>query len=90
MDRGAWRAIVHGVAESDTTEQLTLVSSDQEKQPKLSFLEEAYGKHSPLGHQGVRGTRAPSWDDFFGQKCGLLLEPGSPDLLSPGRSYSLG
>ena len=61
-----------GCTESDTTKQLTLVSSDQEKQPKLSFLEEAYGKHSPLGQQGVRGTRAPSWDDFLDKSVGFF------------------
>ena len=37
MDRGAWRATVHGVAESDMTEQLTL---------SLIFVPDYWKNHS--------------------------------------------
>ena len=37
MDGGVWRAMVHGIAESDTTEQLTLNLLQHGKNRKLGL-----------------------------------------------------
>ena len=48
MDRGTWQVTVYGVTESDTTERLTLVTSDMEKHLAGAWPQDAAQQMCPI------------------------------------------
>ena len=69
MDRGAWRATVHAVAESDMTEQRTL-SIHFHDFPQWELLPSSWGQQ-PSHTNGVLGKiyRNPHWPNCFWIQC---------------------
>ena len=88
MDRGAWWVTVHGIAESDTTEQLTL--SFTKSQHWVNQAAECHGRVGsrlrPLLLEissSSHGAREPSpWSSWAGRG-----RAGMRELLMGGRSF---
>ena len=54
MDRGAWRATVHGVVQSRDTTDKSSHADDYAERPQISFW-------LPGGNKGIRWGRELSW-----------------------------
>ena len=55
MDRGAWQATAHGVAESDMTEQISLQDGRLSRPRQAQGVVKAQGRRPHLARVGVQG-----------------------------------
>ena len=88
MDRGAWRTTVHGVAESDTAEQLTLQGfSDDSEVNNLPAVQEtqetqkaqvsSLGRKDPLEEEMATCSSILAWKIPWTEEPGGLPSMGS-------------
>ena len=65
MDRGAWRATVHGVTESDTTEATYHACTFRDQTPGLGILKEVCVQNPPCSMLVICGV-CPPWKELVG------------------------